>query len=64
MRAFAGQHFIDVWYAHLDIEDALSEYRSQLKAKSVKATQTLVAKARTQDSMKAQSKLTTVATLR
>src|ERR1700751_5386870 len=45
MRAFADQHFMDVWYAHLDVEDALSEYRSQFKPKRVKATQKLVSKA-------------------
>ena len=25
MRAFAGQPFLDVWYAHLDIEQAIGE---------------------------------------
>jgi uncharacterized protein (DUF2252 family) len=59
MRAFAGQHFMDVWYAHLDVDDAISEYRSQFKPKRVKATEKMVAKARTHDSMQAQSKLTT-----
>jgi uncharacterized protein (DUF2252 family) len=61
MRAFAGQHFMDVWYAHLDVEDAISEFKSQLKATRVKATQKMMAKAHTQDSMKAMSKLTTEA---
>jgi uncharacterized protein (DUF2252 family) len=59
MRAFAGQHFMDVWYAHLDVDDAISQFRSQLKAKRVKATEKMVARARTQDSMRAQAKLTT-----
>ena len=59
MRAFAGQRFMDVWYAHLDVEDAITEFRSQFKAKRFKATQKMVAKAHTQDSMRAQSKLTT-----
>jgi uncharacterized protein (DUF2252 family) len=59
MRAFAGQHFMDVWYAHLDVDDAISEFRSQMKAKRVKATEKMVAKARTADSMRALSKLTT-----
>jgi uncharacterized protein (DUF2252 family) len=58
MRAFAGQHFMDVWYAHLDVDDAISEFRSQFKAKRVKATEKMVAKAHTQDSMRAQAKLT------
>ena len=61
MRAFAKQHFLDVWYAHLDVEAAIAEFRSQFKAKRVKATEKLVAKAHTQDSMRALSKLTTVA---
>src|SRR6266496_1071852 len=58
MRAFAGQHFMDVWYAHLDVEDTISEFKSQLKAKRVKAAGKMAAKARTHDSMKAMSKLT------
>src|SRR5690349_8171646 len=36
MRGFAGQHFLDVWYAHLDIEDEVAEMRSQVKKKTVK----------------------------
>ena len=59
MSAFAGQHFMDVWYSHLDVDDAISEFRSQLKASRVKATEKMVAKAHTQDSMRAQAKLTT-----
>jgi uncharacterized protein (DUF2252 family) len=58
MRAFAEQHFMDVWYAHLDVEDAINEFRSQLKAKRVKATEKMAAKAHSSDSMKALSKLT------
>jgi uncharacterized protein (DUF2252 family) len=61
MRTFAGQHFMDVWYAHLDVEAAVSEFRSQLKARGVKRTEKMVAKAHTQDSMRALDKLTTVA---
>ena len=61
MRAFAGQHFMNVWYAHLDVDDAIGEFRSQFKAKRVKATEKMVAQARTQDSFKAQAKLTTEA---
>jgi uncharacterized protein (DUF2252 family) len=59
MRAFAAQHFMDVWYAHLDVNDAIAEYRSQFKAKRVKVTEKMVAKAHTQDSMRALAKLTT-----
>jgi uncharacterized protein (DUF2252 family) len=60
MRGFAGQPFLDVWYAHLDIEPALSEFRSQIKAKRLKAFEALLAKAHTRDSTQALGKLTTV----
>jgi len=59
MRAFADQPFMDVWYAHLDVDDAISEFKSQLKAKRVKLTEKMVAKAHSSDSMKALNKLTT-----
>ena len=36
MREFAAQAFLDVWYAHLDIEPAIAEFRSQVKAKRFK----------------------------
>jgi hypothetical protein len=61
MRAFAGQHIMDAWYAHLDVEAAVGEFRSQLKARGVKRTEKMMAKAHTQDSMRALSKLTSVA---
>jgi uncharacterized protein (DUF2252 family) len=59
MRAFASQPFLEVWYAHMDVDNALAEFRSQLKAKRVKAAEKMVTKAHTSDSMKAQNKLTT-----
>jgi uncharacterized protein (DUF2252 family) len=59
MRTFAEQPFMDVWYAHLDVDDAISDFKGQLKAKRAKAAEKLAAKAHTSDSMKAQSKLTT-----
>ena len=60
MRAFAEQHFLDVWYSHLDVAATLDEVKSQLKKKGVKLTEKMVAKAHTRDSMQALSKLTTV----
>jgi uncharacterized protein (DUF2252 family) len=60
MREFSGQPFLAVWYAHMDVEDALARFRSQVKKKQVKAADKLVAKAHTEDSMKVQRKLTTV----
>src|SRR6476619_30510 len=61
MRGFAEQPFLDVWYAHLDIEQAIGKFRSQFKAKRFKETEKLLAKAHTRDSTQALGKLTTVA---
>ena len=60
MRGFAAQPFLDVWYAHLDIEPAVAEFRSQIKAKRFKLAENLLAKAHTSDSTKALGKLTTM----
>jgi uncharacterized protein (DUF2252 family) len=60
MHGFAEQPTLAVWYAHLDFEDALRSFKSQVKADRYKASQALVAKARTRDSTQALSKLTTV----
>jgi uncharacterized protein (DUF2252 family) len=60
MRGFAAQTFLDVWYAHLDIEPAIAQFKSQVKAKRFKEAEKLLAKAHTADSMKALGKLTTV----
>ena len=59
MRGFAEQPLMEVWYAHLDIEPALADFRSQVKAKRFKAAEALLAKAHTSDSTKALRKLTT-----
>ena len=58
MARFAGMKNLEVWYANLDIEAAVAQFGSQLKAKSVKRTEKTIAKARTRDSMSAFSKLT------
>src|SRR5580700_5559149 len=58
MRGFAEQPFLDVWYAHLDVEPAIRELRSQIKAKRLKAFEKLLAKAHTKDSTSALAKLT------
>ena len=60
MRGFAEQSLLAVWYAHLDIEQALGEFRSQIKAKRFKAGEAMLAKAHTRDSTQALGKLTTV----
>jgi uncharacterized protein (DUF2252 family) len=60
MASFAEMRNLDLWYAHLDTENALKEYGSQFKSKAVKQTKKSLAKARTKDSMTAFSKLTHV----
>jgi uncharacterized protein (DUF2252 family) len=60
MRGFAQQPLLDVWYAHMDIEQTIGQFRSQIKAKRFKAGEAMLAKARTRDSMQALDKLTTV----
>ena len=60
MRGFAQQPLLDVWYAHMDIEQTVGLFRSQIKAKRFKAGEAMLAKARTRDSMQALDKLTTV----
>src|SRR5690349_23172118 len=52
MQEFSGQSFLAVWYAHLNIEQAIREVRSQIQAKRLKAGQKLLAKAHTSDSTK------------
>jgi uncharacterized protein (DUF2252 family) len=68
MRGFASQTILAVWYAHLNIEEAVAEYRSTLTAQKLKqqkadlkATEKLLAKAHTRDSLQALGKLTMVA---
>jgi uncharacterized protein (DUF2252 family) len=58
MGAFAGMKNLDVWYAHLDIEAVLQEFRSQFTAKQLRRGEKQIANARTKDSMAAFSKLT------
>ena len=67
MRAFAAQPILSVWYAHLQMEQALAKYKSSLGARKLKerkarlkATDAALAKARTRDSLQAIGKLTTV----
>ncbi len=58
MRTFAGMGNLEVWYAHMEIESVLEQFRSQVKAAQVKRAEASLAKAHTRDSMSAFSKLT------
>jgi uncharacterized protein (DUF2252 family) len=67
MRAFAAQPILTVWYAHLEVEQAIAEYKSTLSARQLKelkarlkVTEGAIAKARTRDSLQAIGKLSTV----
>jgi uncharacterized protein (DUF2252 family) len=58
MRGFADQSFLDVWYTYLDVEPAISELTSEIKAKRLKLFEKMLAKAHTKDSTSAMDKLT------
>jgi uncharacterized protein (DUF2252 family) len=58
MREFAKQTNLGVWYARLDIEEAVDRLRGMATRQQVKRTEKNLAKARTKDSMSAFSKLT------
>ena len=58
MREFAAMSNLEVWYANLDIEKTLEEFRGELTEKQVANTEATIAKARTKDSMRAFDKLT------
>jgi uncharacterized protein (DUF2252 family) len=67
IREFATQPILTVWYAHLELEQAMAEYKATLSARQlkerkarIKATEGALAKARTRDSLQAIGKLTTV----
>src|SRR5580698_2289612 len=60
MQEFSEQFFLEVWYARLDVDDAISEFQARLKASNAEATEKMVAQAQTHDSMQALSKLTTL----
>jgi uncharacterized protein (DUF2252 family) len=60
MRGFAQLPMLDVWYSHLDIDDALAEYRQQFKPKRFQAVEQMISSARTHDNREAARKLTTV----
>ncbi len=57
MRAFAGMHNIDVWYARVDLDLVEQMFSPRLAARDRKAVAKNLAKARTRDSMQAFSKL-------
>jgi uncharacterized protein (DUF2252 family) len=60
MRGFAAMPILDVWYAHLDVEEVVRRFASRLAKDRLKRTEKAIAKARGRNSMQALGKLTTV----
>src|SRR5690348_8984501 len=60
MREFAASPTLEVWYSHLDVEDAITRFKLRLKKSVVKESESLAAKVRTRDSTQAVAKLTRV----
>ena len=52
--------FLELWYAHLSVEEAFREFTAGVDPKRLKKQEANVAKARTKDSMQAFEKLTTL----
>src|SRR5262245_42959786 len=57
MRGFASMGDLDVWYARIDVEDALETWRSHVSSRRVKALERELAKAHHKNSMRALSRL-------
>jgi uncharacterized protein (DUF2252 family) len=57
MREFAGMSMLEVWYAHLDMDDLLPRFRSLLDPKRTPSVWRAIAKARAHDSHQAFEKL-------
>ncbi len=60
MIEFANMRTLDVWYAHLNVEQVLADFRTQLSKVTRKRSAEATEKARSRDSMNAFSKLTTI----
>src|SRR5262245_62066094 len=61
MAEFAHERNLEVWYAHMDAESALDQYRRLLDPKLLKRKKKAIAKARKRDSVHAFERLTHVA---
>jgi len=60
MRSFAGMSDLDVWYAHVDMDELREQFAARLQPRQRKAVDKGLAKARTRDSMQEVAKLTRV----
>jgi uncharacterized protein (DUF2252 family) len=60
MAAFAGMRELELWYSHLPVERAMSEFTAGVDPKRLKKAQAIADKSRTKDSMQVFSKLTRI----
>ena len=60
MRSFAGMTNLEVWYAHMDMDQMRAQFDAQLRPQQRKVVDKGLAKARTRDSMEQLAKLTHV----
>src|ERR1035437_6312323 len=60
MRSFAGMTNLEVWYAHMDMDEMRAQFDAQLRPRQRKVVDKGLAKARTRDSMEEVAKLTRV----
>ena len=60
MRSFAGMTNLEVWYAHMDMDQMRAQFDAQLRPRQRKLVDKGLAKARTRDSMEQVAKLTRV----
>jgi uncharacterized protein (DUF2252 family) len=60
MAAFAVMTNLDVWYARLDVNEAVARWSGEVRTEDVKRLQRNLTKARSKDSLKALNKLTQV----
>jgi uncharacterized protein (DUF2252 family) len=60
MRSFAGMTSLEVWYAHMDMDQMRVQFDAQLRPRQRKVVDKGLTKARTRDSMEEVTKLTRV----
>ena len=60
MRDLATKSNLEVWYAHMDMDEEMAKLRTILQPSRMKQTEALLAKARTRDNMQALARLTTI----
>jgi uncharacterized protein (DUF2252 family) len=60
MRSFAVMSNLNVWHAHLDVDQLLEQHRADLDRRTLKRVTVNLASARTHDSVRAVAKLTEI----